>query len=98
MGTKYKITYSNGFVQIKELISQDFYDFEIKTREAQRSKLELAKKQKEANQIAKEIKQLLPKCEWFTSESPICKAIHNGGFLILPEHQGGTTKIKIEKI
>ena len=53
------------------------------------------------NLIKREIKvlkgKLKPLGEWFTSGSPLGKALRNGGLLILPSQQGGTHKVEFTK-
>ena len=82
----YKITYANGCEQVKNLIQQK--DFDILTAaNAQYLKDEQQNKIKDPRKIFGDT--------FFTTESPIGLAMQTGE-LILPSHQGGAQKIKIE--
>lgn len=93
---KYKIRYSSGIEQVKNLVKQEDYD------QFQNQVSILVKdsepKNKKANEV--EIKRLtnefksLHGDEYFTTGSPLGVAIHSG-LLVLPEHQGGITECLI---
>ena len=95
----YKITYQCGVVQYKNLISHDFYintiiplqnkvhDIEVKGKKNWKS---------EASFVKGKIKKLVGS-EWFTDKSPLFESIESG-LLILPIHQGGIHKCKVESI
>ena len=95
-----KITYENGITQTKNLISHDTYinlikpklieiaDLENELSKANKSKI------KEIKFKIKELKNSITIKDYFTTESPLGKALHSG-ILKLPLQQGGNHKIKI---
>ena len=98
MKQKYKITYDNGMVQHKYLITEHDYanilkpiEFVIRDME-EKNKF---KSTKESNilkaYLVKKFGDVL-----FTEESPLGKAIKSG-ILSLPETQGGDSKCIIKK-
>lgn len=100
---KYKITYKNGFIQYKDLISYNDYETIIKPSNDKILDLEYllsAKNKKEISSKIHSIKQELKQQfgdNWFLDKSPLYDAIKTG-ILSLPSHQGGDHKIKVELV
>lgn len=99
---RYKITYPGGVSQEKNLIERDFYEEVIKPIDQALYKIDSrlaeinAKKRKDyvgdLKQARKKLKSVLSGFgEYFVNDSPLGKAMVNGGKLMLPEHQGGIT-------
>lgn len=96
----FKVMYvKEGMNQTKNLISQEDYEEKVKPilkeiQELESKQSEYNKKNKKYQELEKEIRtlkgKLKPLGEWFTSRSPLGKALRNGGLLILPSQQGGT--------
>jgi len=96
---RYKITYSNGIFQFKNLIAHDDYINIYKAYQDKIYELEKANKFKETNttkQLKKELKTYFGS-EWFTDGSPLFGAISTGK-MFLNEWQGGEIKCKVEVI
>lgn len=103
----FKVTYvKEGMNQTKNLISQEDYEEKVKPilkeiQELESKQSEYNKKNKKYQELEKEIRtlkgKLKPLGEWFTSRSPLGKALENGGLLILPSQQGGTHKVEFTK-
>ena len=83
---------------MKDLIKETFKVTYVKEGMNQS---EYNKKNKKYQELEREIKvlkgKLKPLGEWFTSGSPLGKALRNGGLLILPSQQGGTHKVEFTK-
>lgn len=102
---KFKIIYSNGVNQEKILISQEEYKNTIKPKLEEIIKLEseligLGKKNKRRVEIEDSIKKIEDSInigEFFTSESPLGKALTTG-ILVLPNCQGGNQHVKFRGI
>lgn len=93
---KYKITYHNGVVQEKNLISsKDFHNFIIPIRN-EIHELECEKKYSEAKYLKSELKNIFGS-EYFTDDSPIYYAIKTG-ILCLPLTQGGCKSCEVIEI
>lgn len=103
----YKITYSNGFIQYKQLISQEYYNNEYiplkiaigmheELKPNKSKKDELIAWEKRKNNLNRIMKELFPH-PFFTTESPLAKAISTG-IITLPKIQGGCFTVKIEKL
>ena len=96
----YKITYSNGVVQYKHLISRQ--DYEIHIKPLKDEMLEIMK-QPSSNNQKKKLDKLSSKLKSmeggyrFLEGSPLFNAIKTGK-LVLPEQMGGTHNIKIELV
>lgn len=90
---KYQITYSKGIVQVKNLIDQKLYDDFMKSVTPTK---EFVVSEKEIQKISKAFKKEHGD-EFFTTESPLCKAIESG-LLVLPLSQGGITKCIVKKL
>ena len=99
----YRIKYSQGTVQTKELISSDDYK---RYQELNSNKSELQTKMKgkrekdpslvsEMKKIKEELKEFSK--PFFVVDSPLFKSIETG-ILSLPINQGGDHKVKITKI
>lgn len=101
---KIKIEYSNNFTQVKQVISQHIFDTIVKPNQISKYELEVQLKDKATSNnkkqiLLQELKIIKQNLEQFnfpfvTDESPIYNAL-NTDLLVLPEHQGGTHKIKI---
>jgi len=92
---KYKITYSNGISQFKNLIYHRTYLNEIELAENEIYKIEKANKfkpTKESQALRKYLKITFG--EYFTDKSPLFKAISTG-VLELPSQQGLNHNVKI---
>lgn len=105
----YKITYQNGFIQYKQLVTQQYYETEyipLKTVIGMHEELkpnkskedELKKWKMRMNILNNKMKELFPYA-FFTTNSPLGKAI-NTGVLILSRNTGDyfTTTVKVEKL
>jgi hypothetical protein len=103
----YKITYSNGFIQYKQLVTQQYYETEYiplkvvigmyeELKPNKSKKEELEKWKYRSNDLNRKMKELFP-YDFFTTESPLAKSIKTG-ILTLPKTQGGCYLVKIEKI
>jgi len=99
----YKITYNkNGFVQYKHLVSEYNYHTIYKPLISWITDLEIAANKKngqnkiEISAIKKAVKEMFGD-NWFLDVSPLFDAIETG-VIILPPHQGGEHKCKIEKL
>lgn len=100
---KVKVTYlSNGSSQILNFILQETYIYEIKPilnkiYELEVRRSNLGKKNKEGLLIDKEVVQLKKELseygDYFTSDSPLGKALTTG-VLKLPPQQGGNHLVK----
>lgn len=98
---RYKITYKNGFIQEKNMISFDDYagiykPSMIKMTDIESSDAPKKERDEKINKIKDKMKFLFGS-DWFTSTSPLSLAIETG-VLSLHLHQGGDHKIKLEKI
>lgn len=93
----YQITYKNGFVQRKNLISHQDYLNIIKPLNAIIGELEASKKTERESKVLKRVISDLFGSEWFTDNSPLHEAIKTG-ILSLPPHQGGNHKCKLIKV
>lgn len=103
----YQITYSNGIIQICNLISREEYNSTIKIfkeciTEFTNEMSSLSKNNKKYKALSQEIKLLKDSIskygDFFVDDSPLGKALFNGGYLILPLNQGGTHTIKFKKL
>ena len=98
----YKIIYSNGFIQYKNLISHDDYVNIIKSIRNKIFKLETEKSDFSKKEIQKKLSILKGKIDnlfgksWFTDKSPLFYAIESGKLELL-ESQGGSHDIKLVK-
>lgn len=108
LGT-YKITYcKNGFTQMHHLISNELYNnlviptknriYELECEWSNTSKKNKQKRLEIENLIKKEKGKIKFCSPYFLIGSPLYNAIFNGGKLILPEYEGGTHYIYIERI
>ena len=114
---KFRITYENGVSQVKTIMHQDYYEFVIKPELRQMYENEeiLANMKKPKpgtkqyekflyikNDIRLTKKYINEFGEFFTSKSPLGKALINSknliGLLELPEHQGGSQKVIFERV
>lgn len=100
---KYRVTYSNGFVQEKWLIEhQDYVDIaRPKLRLKYAHEVEYHKTERKEDfeiiqALGKELKEMFG-VDWFTNQSPMFYAIETGE-LVLPATQGGIHKCRLEKI
>jgi len=92
----YRIEYSNGMVQYKNLITDEDYQRIIKPIDSAVGQLNIHKEySSQVHSLKKTIKDLFGD-EYFTDVSPLFLAIKTGK-LILPESQGGEHKVKINK-
>jgi hypothetical protein len=99
---KYKVQYPCGIVQEKDLVRhEDFKNiiqpinkriYELDCVPKDDPKKEEAKA--EANKLRGELYGMFGD-SWFTDQSPLFDASKTGE-LILPEHQGGIKKVKVE--
>lgn len=106
VGLVYKVTYRvNGFIQFKELITQERYENQyrllekeiarIKSNKPPKSQAEQLKAwERELAQAKKNLKNHFP-YDIFTTESPMRKA-YLTGFIQLPDIQGGKHYVTIE--
>lgn len=95
--SQYKITYANGFIQTKDLISQSDYDSVLVPLKNQIQELEKnGKESVKSKELKNEIKEMFGS-NFFTDDSPLYKAIETG-YIELPESQGGKQKCKLELI
>ena len=98
---KYQITYKNGVVQEKNLISHSDFENIIKPTNDRIYDLIRDKSNVEANSL--EVKLLKAELkekfgsEWFTDNSPLFEAITTG-ILELPESQGGPVPCIVKQI
>lgn len=95
---KYKITYSNGISQVKNLIYHRTYLNTIKIAENEIYEIEKANKfkpTKESERLKDYIKFTFG--EYMTTKSPLFLAISTG-VLRLPKSQGGNHYVKLEKL
>lgn len=106
---KVKLTYLDGVTQVLSLISHEEYVCKIKPLYAKIIELEneqspLGKKNKRRLEIDEEIKsidkELSKYGNFFTSKSPLGKAIQSSEFcnLHLPPQQGGNTHVEWELV
>lgn len=93
---KYKITYKNGIIQEKNLISHLDYIGIIKPYKEIIYTLEKEKLEKDANLLKTELKIMFG-FEWFTDKSPLFEASKTG-ILKLLKSQGGDHFCKVECI
>lgn len=93
---RYMITYHNGVTQEKDLISHTDYENIVKPLQDQIHDLETEKKDKEAGELKRQLKQMFGD-NWFTDKSPIYEALKTG-VLSLPQTQGGQTTCKVEAV
>lgn len=96
---KYSIRYHNDITQIKDMIDQSEYEGVIKPTLQAIYELEVKgsnKSKKEARALKAELKEKYGD-NYFTSESPIAKAIKTG-ILSLPKTQGGDTKCVVKPL
>lgn len=93
---KYKITFHdyNDIVQIKNLISHEDYTNIVKVKQKEIYEAEVEDKKLLARKIKAELKVAFSDT-FFTDNSPLYNASVNGGFLILPSSQGGTTRCTV---
>lgn len=94
---RYKITYANGFVQYKNLISHEEYLSVIKTSESKIYDLEKANKWKppvQSNQLRKLVKSY---GSYFTDKSPLYDA-YLTGYIELSIGKGFKQPCKVETI
>jgi hypothetical protein len=100
-----RITYPCGVVQTLTQVEQSVYN-EMRNHENEVIALEVNKKENreaiENHEHALKsfdwLKEMVKAGKCFTTESPVGKAVHNGGLLELPQTQGGTHKCDIEII
>lgn len=84
----YRVEYENGVVQYKLLVDQEVYDYWY-------NKYMCATSNKEKEKVLKKIEQLFgKKGSYFTSKSPLAKAI-NSGVMYLPNLKPITCKITL---
>lgn len=103
----FKVTYvKEGMNQTKKLnltrrLRRKSQTNSERDQELESKQSEYNKKNKKYQELEREIKvlkgKLKPLGEWFTSGSPLGKALRNGGLLILPSQQGGTHKVEFTK-
>jgi hypothetical protein len=93
---KYSITYYNGITQVKDLITQDDFENVIQPKQKEIFEYMLVDDKMAANAIKRELFDLFGD-NYFTDGSPLYGAFKTGK-LILPKHQGGTTKCKVVKL
>lgn len=96
----YQITYQNGITQQKHLILQKKYQEYVDGHKSLHMMKETKKTQKKFKLQIEELTNRLHNNfgdSFFTTESPLGKAIKTGE-LCLPKHQGGCTNVIIEKI
>ena len=96
---KYKITYSNGISQFKNLISHIDYLQDIRVVEDNIYELEKKNKFKETKESL-ELKRYLKDTYgefWFTDESPLWSSRLNG-IMKLPKSQGENHYVKLIKL
>lgn len=100
-----KLKYLNGVTQVLNLIPHTIYESNIKPlytkiAELEREQVSLGKKNKRRIEIDEEIKSINKELSmygnFFTSESPLGKAIKSSKFynLCLPLQQGGNTHVE----
>ena len=95
----YQITYINGNIQTKNLISHDDYVNIYKAYQDKIFELEKENKFKETNSsrnLKKELKDMFGP-EFFTTMSPLFEAISTNVLTLLPQ-QGGSQKCNVRKI
>ena len=85
------ITYENGVKQEKNLVDHFVYENIIIPLQM----VLLTAGKNKSKKIKKDIERMFGEF-WFTTESPLGKAIKTG-ILSLPKHQGGNTKCLINK-
>ena len=90
----YKITYSNGITQTKNLIEHHDYLNDIKPTEIQIDLLESKKKYKDANYFKAQLKSKYGSF-WFTNKSPLFDSISTGE---LELYNGRLEQITIKNI
>lgn len=98
LGT-YRIEYSNGVVQHKNLVSEESYLGIIVPIYEEIYKIESESKpgyKKRVSKLKSKLKEMFGEF-WFTENSPIYKSIETGE-LRLPASQGGCSKIKVTKL
>lgn len=107
MGNKvlsvYKICYPDlNVTQTKNLISHEDYLNDIKTKQAEITRLEaITPKSKTISRKISDIKKELVDnygAEYFTDNSPIWESQFNNGMMVLPHYQGGSINVKLLKI
>ena len=99
---KYRITYPEGISQEKNLLDKEEYEevknlsFRISELKQELSEINKRKKSEKWNEVNGKIheldKQLSKYEEWFILESPLGKALQNGGHLILPTYKSDGSK------
>ena len=93
---RYRMTYKNGMVQEKDLISHSDYVNIIKPYNDKIYDLIKEKLDNEADLLKAELNSMFGS-EWFTDASPLFEASKTG-ILSLPENQGGNHPCKVERI
>jgi hypothetical protein len=91
---RYRITYKNGMVQEKDLISHSDYENIVKPYTDKIYDLIKDKMDSEADLLKAELKAMFGS-EWFTDGSPLFEASKTG-ILSLPKSQGGNHPCKVE--
>ena len=91
---RYQITYKNGMVQEKDLISHSDYKNIIIPYSDEIYDFKKVKMDDEADLLKKELKVMFGS-EWFTDESLLFEASKTG-ILSLPKSQGGSQFCKVE--
>lgn len=87
---EYSITYANGVIQKKHLITQYTFESIVKPIQDVIQKHKEEKKEGDAAKMKQHLKQMVGE-DWFTDNSPIHEAI-SAGILRLPLSQGGDQK------
>lgn len=93
---RYKIDYCNGIVQEKFLIRQSDFENVIKPIQKRIYDLQIKRKDNVASILKKELNNNFSD-SYFTTNSPMAKAIKNG-YMSLSKNQGGNVKCFISRI